>query len=438
MKLRFSLSSLAIAVGAIALAAPAPRLAAQQATTGFGWAAFTGCWSPVRAPDGAEVSTLCVVPAGTASAVDLTTVASGQVISRERVDATGLAVNGTLDGCKGWSRAEWSRDGQRVYLHGEYTCQGGQRQVSSSLLGLTSGGQLMNVQGLVAGTNKGVRVAEYRRVAVPDSLPSDMRAALGTRTMAMDAAGVAASAPITTKAVIEASTRLDPLVVEAWLANHGGVLPVDARDLVAMADAGVPGDVTDVLVALSHPDQLALSPELTGDMPDNAGAYASRGVATARPDDDADRPRRTSCAYSVYWMGGNTCYYSSWYGYGMTGPYWGYDSYYGYGSYLGAGAYYGPYSPYGYGWGGGWYSGGPVVVVNPPSTGGNAYHGRVVKGRGYVSGRPSGSQAQGGSSARAGSASPSGTQAAPPAKPASPPRTAHPRGSGGGGGGGGY
>ena len=82
---------------ALVLAAAARGAAAQTAgaSPDARWSAWYGCWSP--ALDSASLAggtlagrapTTCVTPAG-GSAVDVTTVAGGKVVSRERVDAGG-------------------------------------------------------------------------------------------------------------------------------------------------------------------------------------------------------------------------------------------------------------------------------------------------------------------------------------------------------------
>jgi hypothetical protein len=419
---RVARAAAVVAAGAALL--PAHALRAQGASADGRWDAWVGCWVPSGAPTGADVSMLCIVPSVGVSAVDLVTVADGKEVSREHVDASGRVVNNTRDGCNGWERADWSRDEQRVYLHADYTCGNGRRQVSTALLGMSATGEMLDIQGLSAGKNSGVRVTRYRAASDLAGVPADLAAAVGTRSMATDAARVAASAPLRTDDVIEASAHVDAPVVEAWLANHDDRISVDAQDLVAMANAGVPGDVTDVMVALSNPDRFAVNPALTG----AASGYAD-GVAPNRLNgvvgSTADTTRRATCPYSAYgWDYGNQCAYSTWYGYSPYGPYGGY----GYGSYYG----YGPAYGYGYGYGayGGWYGGGaPVIVIQNPDNNSTSGHGHVVKGRGYVSGQgaPSGASGQRGasqSSAPAGGAGSSGSAGS------SGGRTAHKSGGG--------
>ncbi len=445
MRNQMSISRRAAMVAAICagglLLVPTVRASAQATNPDGRWDAYLGCWEPAGAPSGVKVSLLCVVPAQGASAVDLVTVTDGKEAAREHINATGDHVATTRDGCKGWESAAWSGDGERVYLHADFTC-GAMRQRSTALIAMSANGDLMDVQGLNAGKNNGVRVTQYREATDPGPLPADIAAAIGTRTMAVDAARVSAAAPLSTDNVIEASAHLDAPVVEAWLANRGDPMAVDAKELEALAKGGVPGDVIDVMVALANPQKFAVNPALggaTGQYGDAVAPTQLKGVVGS-PNADATR---AICPYSAYgWDYGSACMYSPWtYGYSPYGyPYGNYSPYgpyYGYNPYFG---YAGGYN-YGYGYGyGGWYGGAQPVVVVVKNNGQTGSHGRVVNGRGYVQGSPppsSGSSSGARAPSRSAGGSSSGSSSAGSASSGSSSgsssgRTAHRRGGGGG------
>ncbi|MBK6845874.1 MAG: hypothetical protein IPG88_26975 [Gemmatimonadetes bacterium] len=114
---------------------------------------------------------------------------------------------------------------------------------------------------------------------------------------------------------------------------------LDAERLVSLEASGVSPSVIDIMVALSYPDVFALDRTRLGDPPPDTRGEMRGGE-----------------------FGGDDYY---------DGGGWGYD----------------PYG-YGYGRGSGWYSGRrPVVVVQRPAGDTEDEHGKVVKGRGYVSGR---------------------------------------------------
>lgn len=343
-----------------ARAQEAPRDASPDAR----WQAWLGCWEPVGrlAPvlDGtAPARLVCVVPAPGTSAVDIASVDSGRVVTRERIVAAGEREPVSEGGCTGWRSARWSPDGRRLYLKGESECSGGVRRATSGVFAIAPGGEWLDIRGITAGTNTGVSVLRFREAPVPPELAGQVSApSLAART-----ARASASAPPTTAEVAEASKALDARTVEAWLIARGDRFHVDAHQLEQLADAGVPGSVTDVMVALSYPDKFAIAPSRDVALRAEGGAasaYEGTGGATQ------------SVLLDPYGYG----YYSP---YDLTTyPWLGYSPYgYGYG-----------YGGFGYGW---FPGSGPVVIIREPGSATPVEHGRVVNGRGYSRGTQSGS-----------------------------------------------
>jgi len=409
---RFTVAS-ALLGGALVLAA-ASRAAAQDAEPDVRWQGWLGCWEPVGvqamgASGQAGTQLVCVIPAAGASAVDVATVTDGKIVARERVDASGERRSNTKDGCTGWERAQWAPDGRRVYVQSEYTCSGELKRSSNGLLAISSTGDWLDVQGVTVGGSTGVRVTRYREASPATTLPREIAAALEGRALAVNTARTAAMAPLTTDDVVEASRHLSPAVVEAWLIERNQGFGLDARQLVGLADAGVPERVIDLMVALSYPRVFAVNPtSREGDF---------------RPNAD---PRPTPGAR------GNVA----------TGPFVMLDPYgfsrFGY-SPFGLN-YYSPFgsSLYGFGPGFGWYPGGsPAVIVRNPTNAEVARRGRVVNGRGYTqtggesAARPDRSMSPGGGAGSGvrsgGTASPSGSSAGTGSRSGSSGRTAKPR-----------
>ncbi|HEX7979721.1 MAG TPA: hypothetical protein VF461_14025, partial [Gemmatimonadaceae bacterium] len=209
-------------------------------------------------------------------------------------------------------------------------------------------------------------------------LPAQIATAFRDRATPGEAARMAAGGDVGPTAVIEASRAVDSMVVADWLMERGQRFDVDAKTLVQLAEAGVPGAVTDVLVAASNPGvfQFARAPQ-----PEERGG----GIYA-----DAGQRRRVSATAYPYdpWSWGYLGYGYPAYGYGSLG----YGRYGAYGSGYG---YYGGYMP-------------PIVVV----TNGQAQsRGQMVKGRGYT-------QTQGSSSGTA-SERPRSTYSPPPPSPSS-------------------
>jgi hypothetical protein len=368
----------AVVAGLLALTLPA-ALSAQSAPADPRWQGWIGCWRPAPAPStpddqaaslgipavDANAPLLCVVPAEGASAVEMVTVADGRVVARETIDASGAQLSRERDGCAGVESARWSADARRVYLTSKFTCPGDLERTSKGLLAISTEGELLDVQGVSTGSGKSVRVARYRDAGAPATLPASIARAVDGRAMAVGASRTAASAPITEAEIVDASRNLDAPVVQAWLIESGQRFSVDAKTLLRLAKAGVPGDVTDVMVALSYPKVFAVNrATFAGDIralePGRGGALAGSGRTIYA---DVYPPN----------VGG---YYNG----------YGYPYYYGY-SPLG----YSPfgYSPFGYGGYGGFggypYGSVPVIIVR---SGAEQRHGKVVKGQGYTRNDP--------------------------------------------------
>ncbi len=339
-------TQMVLIAGTLFCAATAPARG-QDARTDPRWLAFLGCWESNAA------ARVCVVPAPGASAVDLVTVVNGQVTARERIAATGERQPGARDNCTGWESAEWSALGQRVFLRSEYACAGGTTRSASSLIAMSADGQWLYVHGVTARGQTGIRVVRYWEAAPDSGLPSEIAAAPQAGISAVSEARAIAGARLATDDVVEASRHVDAPVLEAWLAERGESFAIDAKRLMALADAGVPPRVIDLMVALSYPRAFAIN---------EASRQAERRVG---PPDAS--PAGGAGPIGVVGPIDPYCYTPhSWYS-----PF-AYDC---------SGLGYGQYSPYGFG-GYGWYPGGsPVTIVLLSSS--PRSHGRVVNGHGY-------------------------------------------------------
>jgi uncharacterized membrane protein YgcG len=264
-------------------------------------------------------------------------------------------------------------------------------------------------------------VIHYRGIPAPAYLPGDLdiAATLGRR-LDHRTATMAAGAPLTTSTIVEAARALDTAAMQAWLVERHEAFNLTAATLVSLADAGVPGSVTDVMVAATYPDEFHFSrgpaPTTMMDLSPTDSARIANDYLYGRRNCDP------LSYYSPFDWGVNPCstYYGAYrYGFGYPGYRFGY----GYG--------YSPFGYGGYGYGPAFYGGvytGPVVIVSNTEQ----PHGRAVKGQGYTrggsssSGSSSGSSSStssGGSSASSGSSSSSSGSSSS----SSSGRTAHPR-----------
>ena len=362
------------------------------------WLAYLGCWEQV----GVAKSAMCVVPVGDRSTVDIVTIAKGEITARERIAATGLRVETTRDNCTGGQSAAWSPRGQRLYLHSEDACSGEPAREGTGLIAMSGAGRLLYIQSVTIGTQTGVRVQRYREATADLLVPDDVANALRLGVSAIIQARAAAGVPLATDDVIEASRIIDVPVIEAWLVERADPFTLDAKRLVALADAGVSSRVIDLMVALSYPKAFAINA---------ASRQGERLIRRPTGDGFGTPPATYVLGYDPLCSG----YYLLMYQY----------------SYDCAGS-------YGYGYGYGFYPGSnPPTIVYVGGGGGSSSqpHGRVVNGEGYAKGddattaqalpRPSGdfSRPSNGSSGRTGT----GTQSTGSSSGSTEQRTAKPR-----------
>src|ERR1043166_1949736 len=340
----------------------ASSASAQTPAASARWNAWIGCWQPTESV--APSNLLCVTPVDENS-VRLRAVVNGKVTVRDTLTADGAQHPVSREGCTGWQRARWSADGRRVFTKSELTCTGNIKRTTSGILSIAPDGEWVDVQGVSAGGNTGVRANHYQPAFSESAVPKEIADILAGKQLARSTARTAAGTRLLGHDLLEAVGELDSTVVAAWLIERGQAWDVDAKSVVAWADAGVPASAPDVLAGLASPERFARKGEPTG----GGGGY---DVLTARDSSRlASQYLRDQCftglgswLYSPY--GFDPCLYS--YGYGYSRYRYNPYGYYG-----------GGYGPY-YGGGGITYV--PVVVVKeePQS------HGRVVNGHGYSSG----------------------------------------------------
>jgi len=395
-KRRWTVASGAALAAALLVTSSAPARA-QGGATDARWQAWLGCWAPatrVVPPRSTAAAPLlaCVVPATGSTGVDIATISDTQVVTSDRVEATGERRPFSREGCTGWASAQWSPDGRRVYLRSEYSCAGGLERRVSGLMAMSAKGDWLDVQAVTTGDRTAVRSLRYRLTEAPATLPAEVAEGLPRRGPDASLALTAAVAPITTEDVVEASRLVDPAVVEAWLGERGQGFQLSGARLLALADAGVPGSVTDVMVALSYPHNFTVG--TAGIQPAPWPVDDTRGVSGAY----GYVPYGGWDPYAYYSPYGLDPYFRGGLAFGGgfgCGPF-GYSALYNCGSYgygyspygqFGYGGYgYNPYgyNPYGYYDGyNGWRYGGGIIVIQG-SGAASQPHGRVVNGRGYT------------------------------------------------------
>jgi hypothetical protein len=400
---------LAFLAGALLLAGLVPSVVSAQGMDS-GWLPWVGCWE--AAEGSADSPMLCVRPSSDGRGVEFLTWADGEVVSTETILADGVSREAEREGCQGFEAARFSEDNHRVYLKSEYICEDGVERGATGVLAMLNPMEWVDIKVVEEAGDRVPWVLRYRLAAASKVEAAGMTNLVAPRASEVKMARIVASARLTEDDLIDAVGKVDPEAVEALIVERGDPFRINAENLVRLADAGVPGSVIDLAVAMSYPDHFAVK---------RGGAEALQTGT-----EYAMGPRRS---FSV--------------GFGLANPYsWGYGGY-GYSPYSGYG--YG-FSPYGYGYSSYGYGYGNyrpmTVVVQPVSSG---LFSRMVKGQGYTRGGSSGGQGGSAGSPGGGGASSSGSGGGSQAVSApgvrssggasSGGRVAGPRGGGRGGGG---
>jgi hypothetical protein len=364
---RIGLAGAAASVLAAALLLPVDGARAQaQDGVDARWLPWLGCWTET----GGGEELLCIRPAsGAAGAggIELVAVREGEVAETSRLRADGVARETTREGCTGTERAAFSSDGHRVYLRSDFVCEGEVDREGTGLIAMVSPSEWIRVETVeVAGETAAV-TRRYGEATAAATEGTGLEDATAGREMAVRSARRAAASRPSVEDLVEASEQVDPEAVRTWVAEQDRPLEVDAVKLARLADAGVPEEVIDVVVAVSFPERFALDRDARGRRTGGAGpAYRGRFGSP----------------------------------YGGRGTFYRDPFFYG-------------YTPFGYGYGryGWWYgSHRPTVVIVTPR-GDDGGGGRVVNGRGYTRGNSSAPQpadVRGAGTPSRGSVTPSG------------------------------
>lgn len=347
----------AFALGAVSVLGLASSAAAQDMDSR--WLPYVGCWEAVGGEE--EVGLLCFTPDGVG--IELANIVDGEVVSTERFVGDGVQRDVSAEGCEGWESIQFSRDGRRAFTQTEFLCAEGEARSGTGVMTFMSPTMWSDIRTLDVGGEPFTWVQDYTLAGIDrlaeegvDDPAADMR--FGVR-----AARQSAAATIDLEDVEEASRMMDAKAVETWIVTQADALDPSGDDLIRLADAGVPENVIDAVVAVSHPDRFVV---------ESSGEFEREGP----------RPThyRGYMAFNPYW-----------------GPAWGLSAGYGYAPWrygYGTGYYYGGrnslgynYGPYGYGYGYGYWGYRPgTIVIDRRSSGG-----RVVNGRGYSRGGDTGS-----------------------------------------------
>ncbi len=298
------------------------------------WLSWIGCWEGAAEVGGDETDSflVCFRPRADGVGVDILTYSEGELTAVEEMLADDTPRPLVEGGCEGERSAGWSLDQSRVFLISELECGEGVTRTTRGLMSMLPGRDgWVEIQSVQAGDARPL-------VGIRTFLPADAATLASSRIpdpsagreLAVRTARAQASAALTPRTLVETIERAGPSVANALLVERGEPLGLESETLRALSQKGVPGEVLDVLVAMSYPERF----EISGSGPELAPAIRS-------PSGYGAASRRTFRGYSPWGLGYDPYwdpFWSSSYRYG-----YGYNSFgYGYNSF--------GYGPFGYGY----------------------------------------------------------------------------------------
>ncbi len=178
-------------------------------------------------------------------------------LDAEEVVAEKIFVDGSRqiiqsEGCNGWQEYSWSDSGKRLLFKSESTCAGEPPRSISGMSMIAVSGTWVDIRLLRSDEERTITIRKYRQL-------SSSSTELGKKeVMLRDTGRITVRAPFSIEEVIELSRKVEPEVLEAAIYEFGKPFEINSKSLQRLADAEVPPQIVDLMVALSFPDKFVV------------------------------------------------------------------------------------------------------------------------------------------------------------------------------------
>jgi hypothetical protein len=222
------------------------------------WLPWIGSWRLTsdtinEKADGAKDSYLLNIrPAGDGKSIIMKSSQAGEVLLEERIIVDGSRQPLKDGKCAGWYKYSWSDIGKRLLFESESGCPGEIPRVISGISIITGNRDWLDIQLLQSGEERALSVRKYEAVA------GDLGTGEKTIPGAFGAPRYQAATTLSIDEVIELSHKVAPEVIEAALVELHQPFQINAKTLARLADAKVPSQIVDLMVALSYPDKFTV------------------------------------------------------------------------------------------------------------------------------------------------------------------------------------
>jgi hypothetical protein len=181
------------------------------------WLPWLGCWEGDSTGNGL----VCIVPVANSRHVDRVSIEGTTIVARDRLTADSVSRRFARDGCRGIETGEWSTTGHVLYQRAEFTCADSLEGRSTTLFAFTSNGEWIESMQLRAARGTLERATRYHDAGLSSALPKETAAALRAKRLAIATARAAASAPVASEEMAEATRIVGDDVARPWLVARG-------------------------------------------------------------------------------------------------------------------------------------------------------------------------------------------------------------------------
>lgn len=284
--LQFKILGLPMLASASLLAALAHPSDASAQTSDTRWLAWVGCWegAGVAQAEGESPLIVCFQPTeGEGDAVESLTYDDGDLLGSEILRADGVPVTIAEGGCEGTRTMNRSSDGLRIFSETELTCGDGVVRSTRGVFTFLAGGAAWS-EVLAVSAGESDTMLEIRSF-VPASPALLIEAGIedpsSEQGLAVNTARMRAGAALGPSAIVELVREAGAPAASGVLVERGEVLDPDAEMLRALSRQGVPGEVLDLVVALSYPDRFQIAGGAATEVAEASAGTPSREVAFA-------------------------------------------------------------------------------------------------------------------------------------------------------------
>jgi len=225
------------------------------------WLPWMGSWQLLSKKVNASESSsskdyfLTISPGSNGKSIVMKGHQGDKVMVEEEIIADGHRHQLNDKKCSGYYVYTWSETGKRLLLESESNCPGDPPRKISGMSIIDENSNWLDIQLLQNGEDKAISIRKYRNID-SDSITSSR-----FNPGKISVSRIAAGKNFSIDEIIELSSKVEPEVLETALLETRKPFPINSKQLVRLADAGVNSRTVDLMVAFSFPDKFTVEQE---------------------------------------------------------------------------------------------------------------------------------------------------------------------------------